>query len=226
MAKAIRPIAAAAPKTARAAAVAATPGRQMLDDLGIRPRIAFPFSPKKAIAALHFLAGLMSSPRRVEHPMLHFKGIMAVLWIADVRHFQDHGRPVTGTRWQAYPQGPVPGDLFALLRNDPLWLAELPETHYAVPFELQGDCITRNLRVPFGYDPKKMLGQSDRDALDKAVATAKDLKRTRRVDALRGEAYQLTPLYQDIPWELMLPPKLRSKAVIDELVATARDTVL
>lgn len=226
MAKAIRPIAAAAPKTARAAAVAATPGRQMLDDLGIRPRIAFPFSPKKAIAALHFLAGLMSSPRRVEHPMLHFKGIMAVLWIADVRHFQDHGRPVTGTRWQAYPQGPVPGDLFALLRNDPLWLAELPETDYAVPFELQGDCITRNLRVPFGYDPKKMLGQSDRDALDKAVATAKDLKRTRRVDALRGEAYQLTPLYQDIPWELMLPPKLRSKAVIDELVATARDTVL
>jgi hypothetical protein len=205
---------------------AATPGRQMLDELGIRPRIAFPFSPRKAIAALHFLAGLMSSPRRVEHPMLHFKGIMAVLWIADVRHFQDHRRPITGTRWQAYPQGPVPGDVFALLRNDPLWLAELPETHYAVPFELQGDCVTRNLRIPFGYDPKTILGQSDRDALGKAVATAKDLKQTRRVDALRGEAYQLTPLYQDIPWELMLPPKLRSRAVIDELVATARNTVL
>lgn len=226
MAKSLPRAVTASPNTRRSAGPAMTPGRQMLDELGIRPRIAFPFSPKKAIAALHFLADLMSSPRRVEHPMLHFKGIMAVLWIADVRHFQDHRRPVTGTRWQAYPQGPVPGDVFALLRNDPLWLAELPETHYAVPFELQGDCITRNLRVPFGYDPKKFLGQSDRDALDKAVATAKDLKRTRRVDALRGEAYQLTPLYQDIPWELMLPPKLRSKAVIDELISTSRDTVL
>ena len=110
--------------------------------------------------------------------------------------------------------------------DDPLWLAELPETHYSVPFELQGDCVTRNLRIPFGYDPKKILGQSDRDALEKAVATAKDLKRTRRVDALRGEAYQLTPLYQDIPWELMLPPKMRSKAMIDELISTARDTAL
>ncbi len=217
---------AAPPKTTRTAALAATPGHQMLDELGIRPRIAFPFAPKKAIAALHFLAGLMSSPRRVEHPMLHFKGIMAVLWIADVRHFQEHKRPITGTRWQAYPQGPVPGDVFALLRNDPLWLAELPETDHAVPFELQGDCVTRNLRVPFGYDPKKILGQSDRAALEKAVATAKDLKQTRRIDALRGEAYQLTPLYQDIPWELMLPPRLRSRAVIDELVATARDIVL
>lgn len=213
-----------APQTAKAAPPSA--GRQMLDELGIRPRIAFPFSPRKAIAALHFLAGLMSSPRRVEHPMLHFKGIMAVLWIADVRHFQEHRRPITGTRWQAYPQGPVPGDVFALLRNDPLWLAELPETHYSVPFELQGDCVTRNLRIPFGYDPKKVLGQSDRDALEKAVATAKDLKRTARANALRGEAYQLTPLYETIPWELMLPPKMRSKAVIDELISTARDTAL
>ena len=158
--------------------------------------------------------------------MLHLKGVMAALWIADVRHFQERRRPVTGTRWKAYPQGPVPGDVFALLKGDPLWLAELPETHYAVPFELQGDCITRNLRIPFGYDPKKILGQSDRDALEKAVATAKDLKRTARANALRGEAYQLTPLYETIPWELMLPPKMRSKAVIDELISTARDTAL
>jgi hypothetical protein len=213
-----------APQTTKAARPSA--GRQMLDELGIRPRITFPFSPRKAVAALHFLAGLMSSPRRVEHPMLHFKGIMAVLWIADVRHFQEYGRPVTGTRWQAYPQGPIPGDVFALLKGDPLWLAELPETHYAVPFELQGDCITRNLRIPFGYDPKRILNQSDRDALEKAVATAKDLKRTRRADALRGQAYQLTPLYQDIPWELMLPSTTRSKEAIDQLVATARSATL
>ena len=104
-----------APQTAKAAPPSA--GRQMLDELGIRPRIAFPFSPRKAIAALHFLADLMSSPRRVEHPMLHLKGVMAALWIADVRHFQERRRPVTGTRWKAYPQGPVPGDVFALLKG-------------------------------------------------------------------------------------------------------------
>jgi Antitoxin SocA-like, Panacea domain len=141
--------------------------QRILDDLGIRHRIAYLFSPKKTVAAIHALAELMSSPSRVEHPLLRLKGVMAALWIADVRHFQAYGRPVTGSRWQAYPQGPVPGDVLSLLKGDPIWLAELPETDFALPFELAGDCITQNLRVPFGYDPKKFLDQSERDALKK-----------------------------------------------------------
>ena len=198
--------------------------QQILDDLGVRQRIAYPFSPKKTVAAIHALAELMSSPSRVEHPLLRLKGVMAALWIADVRHFQAHGRPVTGSRWQAYPQGPVPGDVFSLLKGDPIWLAELPETDFALPFELAGDCITRNLRVPFGYDPKKFLDRSERDALKKAVATAKRLKQSKKEAALRGEAYRLTPLYGDIPWELLLPPKMRARDVIDKLAAAARST--
>jgi hypothetical protein len=67
----------------------------------------------------------MSSPDRVEHPLLRLKGVMAALWIADVRHFQAYGHPVTGSRWQAYPQGPIAGDVLSLLKSDPIWLAEL-----------------------------------------------------------------------------------------------------
>lgn len=203
-----------------------TVSQQLLDDIGIRYRIVYPFSPKKTVAALHLLADVMSSPHRVEHPMLRFKGVMAALWIADVRHFQAHGRPVTGTRWQAYPQGPVPGDVFSLLRGEPLWLADLPEADYVLPFELAGDCITRNLRVHFRYDPKKFLSPSERDALEKAVVTAKGLKQSKRETAVRSEAYQLTPLYEDIPWELLLPPKMRTRDIIDDLVVAARNTVL
>src|SRR5688572_32122833 len=40
--------------------------RQMLAALGVRDRIIFPFSPRKVVAALHYLADLRSSPRRVE----------------------------------------------------------------------------------------------------------------------------------------------------------------
>src|SRR5262245_7793009 len=189
--------------TGLAAKIAAS--REMLEQLGIHHRMAFPFSPKKAIAALHVLADAMSSPSRVEHPLLRLKGVMVVLWIADVRHFQATGQPVTGTRWQAYPQGPVPRDLLSLLKGDPIWLAELTETNYAVPFEVPGDGITRNLRVPFGYDPKKLLSEAERDVLKKAVITGKGLKASKRVTAPRGEAYQLTPLYEDIAWELLLP---------------------
>jgi Antitoxin SocA-like, Panacea domain len=213
-------------RTTRAAGVTKSVRQQMLDEMGIRHRIVYPFSPKKTIASLHVLAELMSSPNRVEHPLLRLKGVMAALWIADVRHFQAYGRPVTGSRWQAYPQGPIAGDVLSLLKADPIWLAELPETDYALPFEVGANCITRNLRVRFGYDPKEFLKQSERDALKKAVATAKRLKHGKREEALRGKAYQLTPLYGDIPWEFLLPPKKRTRAVIDDLVTSARNTVL
>ena len=212
----------ARPKATRAA----TSGPPLLEALGIRPRIAFPFAPAKAVATLHYLAEIMSSPMRIEHPLLRLKAVMAVLWIADIRHFQAAQRPITGTRWQAYPQGPVPTDIIALIKGDPLWLAELPETEYAAPFEVRGECIARNLRVRFAHDPKKLLSPSERDALKKAVVTGKDLKRTRRQTAMRGEAYHLTPLYEIIPWELMLAPKMRTQEIIGKLAASARNTAL
>ncbi len=210
----------------RGAAASSSPERQLLDGLGIRARIAFPFAPAKAVATLHYLAEIMSTPMRIEHPLLRLKGVMAVLWIADVRHFQATQRPITGTRWRAYPQGPVPVDIVDLINGNPLWLAELSETEYMAPFEVRGDCIARNLRVRFAHDPKKLLSAPERETLKKAVATGKDIKRNKRQTAMRGEAYQLTPLYEVIPWELMLAPKMRTRDTIDKLAATARDTVL
>lgn len=134
---------------------------------------------------------------------------------------------MTGTRWQAYPQGPIPRDLFALLSGDPVWLAELSETHFAVPFELQGDCITRNLRVPFGYDPKKYLSSSDETVLKAALVKVRDDVKLNKVEvSLRGEAFQSTLLYEDIPWELLLPAKMRTRAIVDALIVQARNIVL
>ena len=201
--------------------------RRWLESIGVHRRIAFPFSPKKTIAALHFLVDRLANPNRVEHPLFRLQRTIAILWLADAKHFQVHRRPVTGTRWQAYPQGPVPRDLFALLRGDPVWLAELSETHFAVPFELQGDCITRNLRVPFGYDPKKYLSPSDETVLKAALVKVRDDVKLDKVEtSLRGEAFQSTPLYEDIPWELLLPAKMRSKAIVDELIVQARHAAL
>jgi hypothetical protein len=43
-------------RTTRAAGAKKLVSQQMLDEIGIRHRIAYPFSPKKTIAALHVLA--------------------------------------------------------------------------------------------------------------------------------------------------------------------------
>ena len=198
--------------------------RQMLNALGVRDRIVFPFSPRKVVAALHYLAELRSSPRRVEHPLLRLDWVMTALWLADVRHFLELGRPITGSRYQAYPEGPVPGDVLALVQGHPLWASALSETEYRMPYELQDHCLTRNLRIRFGYLPAEFLGESEQDALKAAAAKAKDIKP--KDAALRGEPFQLTPLYQDIPWELILPAKKRTDAVIGRLIASARRAVV
>ena len=200
--------------------------QQTAEALGLRHRIAFAFSPKKTVAVFHFMADQLVNPDRVEHPLFFLRGMMAVLWMADAKHFQVYCRPVTGTRWQAYPQGPIPRDVLALLDGDPLWLAELPETHFSLPFGLQGERIGRNLRVPLIYDPKKYLSSSDRTVLKAALVKLKDLKLNNRESALRSEAYQLTPLYEDIRWELLLPAKLQTKKIIDDLVIRSRHAVL
>ena len=200
--------------------------RQILDALGVRDRIVFPFSPRKVVAALHYLADLRSSPRRVEHPLLRLNWVMAVLWLADVRHFLALERPITGSRYQAFPEGPVPVDVLALVQGHALWVSQLSETEYRMPYELQDDCLTRNLRIRFGYKSAEFLGESEQDALKAAVSKAKDLKLNGRDAALRGEPFQLTPLYDDIPWELLLPAKKRTQAVINRLSASARRAVL
>ena len=177
------------------------------------------------MAALHHLADLRSSPRRVEHPLLRLNWVMAVLWLADVRHFLELERPITGSRYQAYPEGPVAVDVLALVHGHPLWVSELSETEYRMPYELQDECLTRNLRIRFGYNPADFLGESEQMALKAAVARAKDLRLNGKDAALRGEPFQLTPLYQDIPWELLLPAKKRTEAAISRLIASARRAV-
>lgn len=201
-------------------------GRQLLNALGVRDRIVFPFWPRKVVAALHYLADLRSSPRRVEHPLLRLNWVMAVLWLADVQHFLEIERPITGARYQAYPEGPVAVDVLALVHGHPLWVSELSETEHRMPYELHDECLTRNLRIRFGHKPADFLGESEQMALKAAVARAKDLKLNGRDVALRGEPFQLTPLYQDIPWELLLPAKKRTEAVIGRLIASARRAVL
>jgi hypothetical protein len=39
------------------------------------------------------------------------------------------------------------------------------------------------------------------------------------------EPFQLTPLYEDIPWELLLPARKRTQAMINRLCASARRAV-
>lgn len=74
--------------------------------------------------------------------------------------------------------------------------------------------------MPVGHDPKKYLNPSDETVLKDAV------KLDKVETSLHGEAFRSTPLYEDIPRELPLPAKMRSKAIVDELIVQVRHAVL
>jgi hypothetical protein len=120
----------------------------------------------------------------------------------------------------------VARDIIDLMQGDPLWRSELTETDCLVPFKLVGDHVTRDLRIRFAYDPEKFLTPSNQTVLRAALKKAQDLKASDRAGALKGAAYHLTPLYEDIRWELLLSPKLQTKDVIEDLIRTARYTTL
>jgi Antitoxin SocA-like, Panacea domain len=123
---------------------------------------------------------------------LPLKRVLAILYLADVAHFRKYGRPVTGTRYQAYPHGPLPIDFYNLLKGEPIWLDELVSAHHFLPFHCVADQVERTEPTCFrlrtiaktvSYDPTHFLSPSDRTALAGVIRKAASLKLDNR-DAL------------------------------------------
>ena len=79
--------------------------------------IRFKFAAHKAKAAI-----LLSAQ---EWPGIDIHGLLKACYFADVAHLNRHGRPIFGATYRAMKFGPVPLEIYEMLKGDPLWLAEL-----------------------------------------------------------------------------------------------------
>lgn len=94
--------------------------------------------------------------------------IVKSVFLADRRHLNEFGRPITFDRYVAMKHGPVPSTVYDLLKKDPAkegfpWQRE--------PF---GEGINRFFGAKRPSDPS-ILSQSDREALSDSFVTVKSL---------------------------------------------------
>lgn len=120
-----------------------------------------------------------------------------VCHFADKRHLNEHDRPVFGAIYRAMKCGPVPLEIYDMMRGSPLYLAELDADRY--PWALHG----YYLRIRDDDDPDmSVLPKSDMEALEYGYRQARSMTFNERTAATHGRDWQAARLgtmrYEDM----------------------------
>src|SRR5579875_2365217 len=126
-----------------------------------RRTIRFRFAARKALAALQTMVE--------QHDGMDLHAALKGCYFADKEHLNRYGRPVFGATYRAMRYGPVPLEIYEMLKAEPLWLAELDVDD--LPWKLRGHRLYRNpawnQRAEQGA-----LSESDREAVASGFARA------------------------------------------------------
>jgi uncharacterized phage-associated protein len=88
--------------------------------------IKFNFDENKALSAILYVAKkLVDTKDKRCTPDFH--KIFKILYLADLKHLADYGRPIVGDHYIAMKDGPVPSkiyDILKIVRGDSIWVDE------------------------------------------------------------------------------------------------------
>lgn len=79
--------------------------------------IRFQFAADKAAAAIQQMTR--------DHPGIELHAALKACYFADRSHLNEHHRPVFGAQYRAMRYGPVPLEIYEMMKGEPYWLAEL-----------------------------------------------------------------------------------------------------
>ncbi len=91
--------------------------------------IKFCFAPKKCLQAVQWM--LVTA-----NESLDFHTILKTAYFADKRRLNEHRRPIFGDAYRAMNYGPVPVEIYEMLKCEPYYLPELELDEY--PWERKG----------------------------------------------------------------------------------------
>lgn len=168
-------------------------------------RIRFRFAPTKARAAILWMLEQRSS--------LDLHTILKTCYFADKTHLNKHGRPIFGALYRAMKFGPVPVEIYEMMKGEPLWLFELGTKKY--PWSLEG----HHLRRVDNEEPDlSELSETDLHALKSAFNKCVNMTFSERTAATHGPDWQAADLgwmdYEDMIEES--PNKKEKVAILRE----------
>jgi hypothetical protein len=126
------------------------------------------FSSKKAYYALRYMLKLA---QQNNHSSVNLHILLNACYFAEKRHLNMYWRPVFGATYRAMPYGPVPLEIYEMIKGDPLWLNELGQNNY--PWRLEGYHLIATENGPL--DPRN-VSSSDLKVLQYGFTLACKLK--------------------------------------------------
>jgi uncharacterized phage-associated protein len=78
--------------------------------------IRFKFAASKARAAIHWIVA--------EHHNVDLHAGLKACYFADKSHLNEHGRPIFGATYKAMKFGPVPLEIYEMMKGEVIWLIE------------------------------------------------------------------------------------------------------
>lgn len=139
--------------------------------------IRFRFAARKALAAVGWMLR--------QQDRLDFHTILKACYFADKEHLNRYGRPVFGARYRAMTYGPVPLEIYEMLKAEPYWLAELERDRY--PWEPTGYRVHRLTDEPQEEDH---VSESDWQAIRAGFEKARGMTFNQRTAATHGPDWQ------------------------------------
>jgi hypothetical protein len=141
--------------------------------------IRFRFNAEKAYQAILWMLG--------ESATLDLHTILKACYFADKSHLNEFGRPVFGATYRAMKYGPVPLEIYEMLKSEPIWLCEAERDEF--PWQVRG-----RGRIELSGDrhaPNRVaLSQSDMDHLRAAFDRARSMTFNERTRETHGRDWQ------------------------------------
>lgn len=170
--------------------------------------IRFKFAAEKAYAAIHWMV--------TQRPGLDLHAGLKSCYFADKTHLNERRRPIFGATYRAMKFGPVPLEIYEMMKGEALWKAELGREQF--PWELAGF----HLRLIANSAPNlDALSESDLEHLKRGLDTSTSMDFTERTEATHGVDWQRANLGL-MHYEDMLNDGPQKEAIISYLEANAK----
>lgn len=170
--------------------------------------IRFKFSAPKAYAAIHWMA--------TERCGLDLHAALKSCYFADKSHLNECKRPIFGATYRAMKFGPVPLEIYEMMKGEALWKAELGTEKF--PWELDGF----RLRVSANSHPNlDALSDTDTEHLKRGLERSTSMDFTERTEATHGPDWQRANL-GIMRYEDMLNDGPQKERIIAHLEANAK----
>lgn len=138
--------------------------------------IQFRFNPRKALQAVEWMLAEVGDA-------VDFHTLLKTCYFADKQMLNDHGRPIFGASYRAMNYGPVPLEIYEMLKCEPIWLAELDLDEYPWTRE---SFRTRRDPVRNALPDTDFIAEREKDAISEAFAKCREMTFTERTRETHG----------------------------------------